>query len=424
MIIKIESFLIKAFLFFIPFSYALTFRIGFPLKLSEIFLMSLIVFYLVRGVVKVRLYKNTSFKILLLFIAAIFFSLIINLFWIYDYPLREYASRFGYTFDSIIKYLYVLLGFIVFVISSNAFVENKNMYLQYLFWGATTASIYAWYLFASGVLKIPPILLPGMDSSPQRIIISIGEIVRCGTFKEGNIMGLFLLSISAIAFQFEKKKLGYFYLCTILTTFSSIAIVLAVFFVLIYNVKIVFIKKKLIPILVITILIATTIGSILNNENFKTLIVSKFTNNDNKITNVGSYSRLDRLNSAFTGINMFSSNPFFGVGISNYSQHYDHFLYDSRFKALNAKTIPNNIYVEISCESGIAAILFLILFIISLYTKSGKKYSTLRLGLTVILLYFVAFPTFTVLFLWVFYGLLASTNSAVDKKYVFLKNKT
>lgn len=410
MVINLESFLTKAFLLFLPFSYALTIRIGFPLKPSEIALFLLIIYYLFKGSIKVKLFKSLSFQILAIFVLIIFVSIFINFFWVYGYPMKQFVSRFGYTFDSITKYIYVLFAFFVFVISSNAFFGSREKSLHYLFLGATIASFYSWYLIASGGLKIPPILLPGMDQPPQRIILSVGEFIRCGTFKEGNIMGLFLLSMASISFQFGRKKLGYFYLFTIITTFSSIAIVLAVLFIILLNSNLILAKKRLIPMIISLLVIGIILSVLYKNENFKRLIISKFNNNSNEITNVGSYSRLDRINSAYTGLIIFNNNPVWGVGLSNYALHYDHYLYDSRFPASNVKPIPNNIYIETMAETGVLGIISLVMFLISLYRSAGKGYSSLRIGLLIILLYFIAFPTFTVLFLWVFFGLIASVK--------------
>src|SRR5205823_7781395 len=95
---------------------------------------------------------------------------------------------------------------------------------KWLFWGAFAASCYAWYLMLSSSFHIPYLLLPGMDNPPQRLNLSWGNIVRCGTFKEGNYMGLFLFICGILARYDNRNKLGNFFFATIITTFSTVCI--------------------------------------------------------------------------------------------------------------------------------------------------------------------------------------------------------
>src|SRR5215208_1477192 len=94
--------LYSIFFFFMPFTQALTFNIGFPLKFSELALFVLFFLYiLLRRRVAVP-------KPIIILIGTLFFivslSFLVNLFWSYGYPLKEHETRFGYNGDSIARY--------------------------------------------------------------------------------------------------------------------------------------------------------------------------------------------------------------------------------------------------------------------------------------------------------------------------------
>jgi O-antigen ligase len=72
------------------------------------------------------------------------------------------------------------------------------------------------------------------------------------------------------------------------------------------------------------------------------------------------------------------------------------------------KLIPNNIYIELLCESGIFAFIIFCLIFINLIVKvNGNDFVHLKSGLIIALIYFCAFPTYTMLFIWVFIAVIA-----------------
>lgn len=404
-----DNFIIAIFFLFIPFTYALTFNLGFPLKISEISLFVLFIFILYKSRFKIYPLHQQAFLVISIFILYTFISLIINLFWQYPYELNSFISRFGYKVDSIMKFAYLLLAYFSFITASNAFILNQQKYMRLFIWGALAASIYSWYLFTTSLLGLPFILLPGMDESVQVLDLSFGTFIRCGTFKEGNYMGLFLLVSSFLAFYARRAKTAYFFLLTIITTMSSMAIICGTLFLFLYFFNKFFTRKNLHKLIVIAILVIVAFSLLMQNKDFNFLVTSKIFGNTKDISNNAEFSKADRINSIITSFRIGVNNPIFGVGLSNYALHQKEYNYDSRFFHLDFKGIPNNVYLEIFAETGIFGLLlfvyFLFLFFKLTYYDDSK---ILRYGLLSLLLYLIAFPTFTVLFIWVFWGLTAS----------------
>ena len=197
---KFKDLLVILFIFFLPFSQALTLNIVFPLKLSEIFLFLLLLHELLSGsIVKWRF--NRPVLIILIFFALVFVSVVFNFFYRYNYPLSVEYSRISPVVDSLLKFFYLFIAIVALIITRNAIITDPKL-IRWFFIGALVASFYAWYLFISGILHLPTLILPGMDADPQKINLSIGDIIRCGTFKEGNYMGFFLLVSGIVALYY------------------------------------------------------------------------------------------------------------------------------------------------------------------------------------------------------------------------------
>lgn len=409
-----DNIIIALFFFFLPFSYALTFNIGFPLKISEISLFVLLLLLIAKGRFSLNSIKYTSTSVLLVFFIFTFISMMVNLFYQYDYPLHVYESRFGYKFDSILKYIYVFIAMLTYLIASQVFTDHKKKYAGYFFWGATLATVYLWYLFFSGLLKIPVLSLPGMDTSPQVIGFSGFTFVRCGTFKEGNFMGFFLVVSGIISFYFKRFKKGVFFFASVIPTFSSIAVVCALLFLFLFYFSKYFTKKNIKKLILFLILGMFGFFLLTQNKTFNLFVTSKFIGSTEKISNNSEYSKADRLDLMKVALLIGANNPILGVGISNYALHYKQYGSDKRFKR-DFKVIPNNVYAEIFSETGVIGLfLFLYFLFLLLQQASSDKTNVLKYGLIVSMVYLLAFPTYTVLFIWFFFGLITSQYKTRD----------
>lgn len=414
--VKIIIFFIL-FLVFLPFTQALTFNIGFPLKISELLLAVLLFIYIYKGKMSnFFLDFLIKYKVLIFFLLWVTISFFVNVFWNYDYPLKKIPSRLSPTIDSLLRLIYVGLNICAFFISVNLFSKRLDL-LKYWVYGAVIVAIYAWYLSISSKLNIPYIKLFGMDEDPQMI----NGFIRCGTFKEGNFFGLFLLLSAIISFNLKKTKIGVFLMLTIITTFSTITIISAIVF-LVFIFRRIFLRKKffysflaIFPILVFGAIY------VINTPYFKSNVISKINKPSNILEN--NFSKVDRALTAriayFQGIN----NPVFGVGPYNYGFHYDQyndskeFILDHSvwslkfFRRDNLRAIPNNVYLEVFSEYGIVGFLLFILFIVKILIISFKnKNDIITGGIIAMLISFNAFPSFIMLFIWVFFAIPVAIN--------------
>lgn len=407
-----SSLLFGLLLFFLPFGQALTLNIGFPLKISEIFLI-LIIGQLLLGY-KLFIPKQTYVYItlILLLIVASLISIVINSFWEYDYALSLHRVKLGAWGDTVFKLFYLILAWLLFVISNSKFSLNNKFILDCWTWGTVISAIYCWYLFISGFLGIPEILLPGMDESPQVMNFNGASIIRCGTFKEGNYMGLYLFIMSAV-FLFQKKYLLSFIIgLTILTTFSTAGLIcIFIFWAIISLIYI--IKNKLYSIFVFFVFfnVISYLAIINTNNPVKNLIIKKVFTNEEELKGSDQkyqWSKNERKESSITGLKIGINNPFWGVGLSNYSLHFDEYYSDLKYKNENfiaKKPIINNIYIEIFAETGIIGFIIWLLFLYLLVRKLFISHNWI-LGVASLLVftYFIAFPTFTMFYVWVYFA--------------------
>lgn len=397
-----------AFLFFIPFSQALSINVGFPLKLSELFLFAIIAFEITTNNISNWKLKKPVAITALLFIGCTLLSVIVNAFYKYPYDLMLNVVRISPLFDSVLKFFYIIISFLALFATRYALKTDKK-YIEYFFWGGIAAASYGWYLFLSGMLKIPVLLLPGMDANPQTYNVGLGDVIRCATFKEGNYMGFFLLISGITAMLFDRKKLSLFFFISIITTFSTTSTSCLIIYLIIYSA--IKYKRHKLKFISIVVAIAVVVGLLVQfSDDFRTIIYNKLFASEDEVENVNDiYSKADRLNTTLIAWEIGKDNPFFGVGPSNFGLHYNHYNQLPDFQDFELKRIPNNIYAEIFSEyGGIAFCIFMIFMWFVLKNSARKSPPIIIGGLIAACIYFFAFPTFTMLFIWVFLGIILS----------------
>ena len=377
--VSLQKFLLIIFFIFMPFAQALTFDIGFPLKISEISMICIIFLYHNR----VKLKKCDVILICFMLIALL--SFFVNMLWEYNYTLNiNYTKRFGENIDSFSKFIYLFFIILSFIILRNVFDKNKVIYIKYFFLGAVLAIFYSWYLTLSGVFYYRPLLLFGIGE-PQVISFQNWTLIRSGTFLEGNYMGVFIFISVVLSLYYKRIFLTIFFTVSMITTFSTIGLLSLLFFYSYFN----------------------------------EYVLTKINIFNSDINNNGAMSREERKESIIKGINMAIDNPFFGVGISNYAKHFDYYDLDKRiFQNINIKVIPNNIYVEIISELGFIAFSLFIIFLYKIYRLISNN--ILMGGFLGCCLYFNALPSYTIIVIWFFFAFLLSKNNDNPKenKYV------
>ncbi len=402
---SIREIIYGCFFIFIPFSQALTINIPFPLKISEIFLFIIILYETcTHNIINWNLNKRLTITVVL-FITITFISVLINAFYHYTYDLTLSLTRVNSFVDSILKFFYIVLSFITLYATRYVLIKKPAL-INYFFWGAIISSGYAWYLFISGFLKLPVFLFPGMDANIQTYDIGFGSVIRCSTFKEGNYMGFYLVVSGITAILYHRTKLAFLFFITIITTFSTTAIFCSLLFFLIYlSIKYKQYKLKLFGLLIAVIII---IGLLMEfSPGFRTIFYNKVFGDKDSVENTNDiYSKTDRLNTALIALEITRDSPFFGVGPANFGLHYNHYNTLPGFDDFETKRIPNNIYVEVLSEYGGLAFIFFICFLYYVFKYGRSKSNDVLVGgLIASYIYFFAFPTFTMLFIWVFIGI-------------------
>ena len=394
--------LVKLFLLFLPFSQVLTIDVLFPLKLSEIFLIIILLIKLTTGEITRWMLPKPTAWVLIIFVSIVLISLILNAFWGYSYPFDQNIARFSPLVDSVLKFFYIIIALLALVVTYNALKKDASI-INFFYWGGIISASYGWYLFIFGALKLPTPLLPGTYEL-AKYNAGFGDIIRGATFKEGNYMSLYLLVLAIISFYNKKNKLAYFFFLSIITTFSSTAIACSiVFFVIIIFNK--YKKHKLKLLVTLFSVIITLVLLIQFSTGFRGVFYNKIFGTEDSVENQNDlYSKAERLNTAAVGIEVSKNNPFWGVGPANYGLHYRHYNTISAFD-IEGKHIPNNIYVEVLSECGGLAFITFLFFLFGIYRYGKRKSQILAAGLISVYIYFFAFPTFTMLFIWVFLGI-------------------
>ena len=419
---KLRDLLYCIFFFCMPFTQALTFKIGFPLKFSELALFMLSFLYLLFNK-RVPMPRQLIWLLASLFI-VVTISEFYNLFRQFPYPLREFETRFGYSGDSVSRYVYFLLALMAFFISIDIFLSDRKRYIKAWLYGALFSAAYSCYLAIFSFLRWPVILLPGMVRPPQTIGIMGREVIRCGTFLEGNMLGLYLVLSAAMSFYIKKNRTGFFLLLSTISTFSTLSILSVLIFLLLFFQRIIFQPKYLSYIIPGFAALGLMFFLFTRTSLFRAYVHDKLFADTKKVEDVSAYSKADRLFGIRDAWHMGAANPLLGVGLANYSRHYDRYMDASGFDPIFVKTlirkgvrvIPNNIYMEIWAESGgIALVLFLLLLGLLLIWSVHDTTKALSPAMVCLLICFIAYPSFIMIYLWSFMGLVAADRITTKK---------
>lgn len=400
----------NVYLLSLPFTQAFTLSVGFPLKMSEILLILFLITYCLQPKIK---WNKTNYIISIL--VGLFFllsciSFIVNINWGYSYIPKLLDTRLSRELDSMLKLFYYFMDIVAFYLSLQ-FFKNHIVSLKYWMYGAFISSIIAWILYlSSGYLHID-FHLPGMMDVPQK---SDDGFIRCGTFKEGNFFGLYLVMSTAIALMMKKPIWALFFILTSITSRSTTTYI-ALFFLIIVFYRDKIFKWQYLFVAILTIIpILFYWQTIYESTFFKKNILDKISNESYYITSTGQISKIDRSNQVDIAYRLGTDNLFFGVGPGNYKFHYDkynevfgkYFMSDANIRTFayyKTATIPNNVYLEVFSELGIITLLIFLGIIFLFLLKSFQaKQSALFAGAFAIVIYLNSYPTLSLLFIWTF----------------------
>ena len=396
----------------LPFALGLTIDLRFPLKIYEVALalaaLSCLADLRIPSLPAAR-------RAALPLVGLLWFALAVLLVHAWAPPRglewSEFESRFGPLGDGIAKILYISLALFGFLLVAWHSSRDEDAAIRAWLLGACIASAYAWYLVGSGLTGVEPFLLPGI-TEPQRVTFGDLTLMRAGPFAEGNYFGLYLVLSTAVALYARRRGLALVLSATTLTTFSTVNVLgLVVLWTLVLIKpahRTAAISRRVLYGAGALLLIAAVGAALISTGYLQNVVLGKLTGED-----VG--SRLERLNQALTGLQMFRAHPIAGVGLSQYGYYYDRYQFVSVNLPIDpvlAKHIANNVYVELLAELGVVGLLLFVAFLIQIWrlTKAARL-RPLRYGLVSMLLALNAFPTISVMFLWAFFGFVVGVSS-------------
>ena len=401
----------------LPFTLALTVNLRFPFKIYELALLGAGLTCLAQfRIPTLRSASKAAIWVVLLVGWAVAVLLLHR--WLPPEGLSTsgFAARFGPLGDGIAKILYLLLSLFGFLqIAERTYLEER-LVLRWWLIGAVVAALYSWYLFSSSLLGVSPLLLPGIDA-PQVYSFWNTRVIRSGTFEEGNFMGLYLVLSTTVAVYARRRLVALFLAASVLVSFSTVnfvALCLIAAALIWWGPARLGARRKLTAIVaglvalvgIAALLIATGyVGSVLAD----------------KLVGESLISRIDRVVTALTGLQMFRDHPLTGVGLSQYGYYYNTY---EVFNLLNMihyeKRIANNVYVELLSELGVVGFALFAAFLARVWSHlRSSELLPLRLGFLAMLLVWNAFPSYSIMFLWAFWGVILGGSARLAERRAY-----
>lgn len=243
---------------------------------------------------------------------------------------------------------------------------------------------------------------------------------RAGIFTEGNQGGLYYLLSVFIAFEYRRRErstqaIAFVYVALVgvfLTRSSAAFLVLALALSAKHILSADSVTRGAVRGLVALGVVAA-VASLMLSTGVDFGLIEKLFEEDVTST---TFSRIDRLASIDTAFSLFLESPWIGHGLQTYGFLANNYLdgpllavYDESFRR-----IPNNIYAELAAELGLVGLILFGAFAISLLRRIGESRSdrarNLLAGTLGVLLYWLAFPTYSVLFVWVFFAIACAAS--------------
>lgn len=391
--------LLCIFLFLLPWSRVPFTATSFPLPLATFFavisLLPIFIFNLSRYIM-----KPSITKLPFLFFIYCLASVCVGYFNLarldkLDLVLyrSEYISYLEIGLKKILQIFYSISAFYVF-----SEIKSKHLSKLIFWWkiGFLVALIVHAYLFFANTEELLP---------------------RAGTFEEGNFAGLYYILTFNLACFFENKNLKniifYIVLCGVGVLLSESTIGVFVFAV---NVSLILFKEASAPrrIHIVSVFFGVLV----------LLFVFDINHFYDKIfadsLSVYNFSKYDRISSFYAGVEILRQYPLLGLGVEAYGFLANDYLDQSQLKFydFSFRRIPNNVYIEVFSEFGVIGSFIFWIFIIKALKRLNRSSIILAAGVVTILLYWIAFPTFSVAYIWVYLGVCFSLAGGLGENRV------
>ncbi len=393
----------------LPLTYALTLPVGFPLKIYELVLAGLLVVAIAEGRLltapRLRPYVEPLVAFLILTTVVLVYRLVVRL---DTFTTSGFESRAGPVGDGLLKLAYWGLAVFAFVVVATEAYLSPARAARVWCVSAVCAAAYGWALTIPSALNLPAPLLPGMEAA-ARITLGGRDVLRGGTFQEGNFFSLYLLTSLGIALWLGRKKTAWFLGATVFITFST-ANVAGLIVMLGWIAAHRFNRSRDVRVkfrIVATIALTAVglLGALTASGYLGTIFIAK-------LSGAQFASGLDRLDLTVAGVRMTADHPLVGVGLSQYGFNYRPYQLTDVFDVTRpVKPIATNSWVELAAETGILGMSLILVFAARLWrTTRGAQLLALRTGLVALGLGLFSFPAPTVTFLWAFCGMLVGVS--------------
>lgn len=387
-------FLLALGILFLPFTKALTIDVGFPLKIYELFFAATLpAFFLTRYPFHLR------GKLPLLRPLIFAWLVSVGSFFAFTYADAGYLGpdfRGGATLDGIARVAYLLLNIGIFaVIIGRPQLSASRLLVNCWLIGCAISVGYSVYCVFSYLIFGDAFLLPGLDRQ-QEGMLGPFLVSRSGTFEEGNFAGLYFLLSAVIALHTRHFIFAGIAVVGLILSQST-----AAYFGLIVLLGSYYLLSNRNMFMLIPYFVGACVAA------FGIFI---YFAEQGKFETAGSASGAVRINEAMTGINIWLTSPFYGVGLGQYGFHYFRHVWDMNLAdaVTSQRHIASVIYVEILSELGILGFLAFGIFWLR-WTgalKAAQPRSNILYASTfAMLVSFLAYPTFNIAFLWCYLGM-------------------
>jgi len=396
---------------FMPFQYALTVPVGFPLKISEVLGVLGVAGYVLGRKTTRRKRDLASVAVAVLAIATVF-SALVNL-----TPgsggLRSVGYDRGYETDLLLYSGYALLALCYWSVLRRVDRRKTVRAVVASIWLCGVAVLMQWASALSGNTQLIGFLgfrTLGVDETV--------ETLRSGPFLEGQHLGFFAGAAILVALYNRSYLAAVVAALSILysqstTAYAGLAAGIALMVILKFS-------KVVVP-LIATALVA--ILALLFSDSLRTIL-------GRQLAKIGFTEFAPDYQYATTSLNlrgvksqisfdMSSDNPIFGVGPGRYGAYFDQYVSGRQlpwiYSTDQTRPIAENAYAHVAAELGYVALIAFGLLIVVLLWRNFRNASLLGMLAVFTALGVSTQSSWTFLPIWTFFALLAAEDGEPNK---------
>jgi|GEM_PF-3034594 len=418
--------LLKFILVTLPLTNSVTLPVGFPLKLYEVAGLLLLGGVLTGpGVVP----RNNG-RVVALWGVFFFISLVPSAWGLYELaanprPLLEWAhGRYHPLINTVFHYCYLALDIGLLLVALDALGRGwltLRAFCRAWAWGALLSVVYAIWLNVVVGAGLPLVAALRWDEVNFFGVAGM-QVVRTGPFEEGNFFGLYLLVSLTVIYHALRcwpdrlfRVAAPAVLMGMVLTASPAALLGGV---VLTGVAVVFGRvSRMVRGITLAAGVLGVVG-LVGSGLFQSLVLDKFSLIFyGGVTDSRNVSLVQRANESWHAWQMFVHRPW-GVGMGNYGYFFGDYPDLYRWLPtnwMNFKPIPNNVYLEVLAEHGLVGfVLFMAILGRKLWRLVRAREFLVMVGFLLMGVYFFAFPTFRLAFIWLYWAFILAVGRDQD----------